>query len=130
MSAISRRVRPLVLIVEDYDDSREVYCELLELSGYDVAQATDGLGGVRTAIEVLPDVILMDFSLPGIDGAEATRRIKADDRTRKIPVIILTGMPAESMTAIDCDARVPKPCEPEVLVEEVERQLDRARRSE
>jgi CheY-like chemotaxis protein len=124
---VTDRARPLVLIVEDHDDSREVYAELLELSGYEVACAADGLSAVESALAVQPDVILIDFSLPGIDGAEATRRIRADERTARIPVVILTGMPAEAMTPVECDARVSKPCSPESILREIERLVDRGR---
>jgi two-component system, cell cycle response regulator DivK len=114
---------PLVLLVEDYDDSREMYAEFLEMSGFRVAQATDGLEAVRMAQELLPDVILMDFSLPGVDGREATRRIKADSRTARIPVVLLTGMPSHYAEVAESDAFVNKPCLPEDLLRELRRVL-------
>lgn len=119
--------KPLVLIVEDYDDSREMFAEYLELSGFRVAQAVDGLEAVAKATELLPDVILMDLSLPGLDGREATRRIKGDARTAEIPVVLLTGMPVGAADSVGTAAQVTKPCMPEDLVKTVRRVLDARR---
>ena len=113
-----------VLVVDDYPDAREMYSEYLRLSGFEVVEATNGLEAVERAIESLPDLILMDFSLPVIDGWEATRRLKADPRTSGIPVVALTGHDladgAEGARRAGCDRFVTKPCTPDELVQEVE----------
>ena len=79
-----------ILLVEDNELNRDMLSRRLERRGYSVAVATDGQQGVDMAASESPALILMDMSLPVIDGWEATRRIKADDRTRHIPVIALT----------------------------------------
>jgi two-component system, cell cycle response regulator DivK len=119
---------PLVLVVDDVDHGREIFAEYLEFRGFRVATAADGLEALDKAFELLPDVILMDLSLPGIDGWEATRRLKQDDRTRDIPIIALT---AHALAAahdrareVGCNAVVTKPCLPKDLELEVRRQLD------
>jgi CheY-like chemotaxis protein len=113
-----------VLIVEDYLDAREMYSEYLRLSGFEVFEAANGLEGVERAIETLPDIILMDFSLPVIDGWEATRRLKADHRTAAIPVVGLTGHEladgGEGARRAGCDRFITKPCLPDDVVREVE----------
>jgi two-component system cell cycle response regulator DivK len=83
--------RPRVLLVDDYPDAREMYSEYLEFSGFDVVEAGNGMEALQRAVDTAPDIILMDLSLPVMDGWEATRRLKADQRTRAIPVVALTG---------------------------------------
>ena len=82
---------PLVLVVEDYQDAREMYAAYLQFSGYRVAEAANGLEALEKTRELMPDIILMDLALPKMDGWEATRRLKADERTRHIPIVALTG---------------------------------------
>jgi CheY-like chemotaxis protein len=121
--------RPLVLVVDDYQDAREMYAEYLTYSGFRVAEASNGLEALQKAFELLPDVILMDLSLPGMDGWAATKRLKTDDRTRRIPIVALTGHAlagaSESARLAGCDAFVTKPCLPDELVLQVRRILDR-----
>ena len=121
--------RPLVLVVDDYQDAREMYAEYLAYSGFRVAEATNGVEALEKAFDLLPDVILMDLSLPGMDGWAATRRLKTDERTRRIPVVALTGHAlagaSESARQAGCDAFVTKPCLPDELVVQVRRMLDR-----
>ena len=123
--------KPLILVVDDYQDAREMYAEYLEFSGFRVAEAKNGAEALEKAFELAPDVILMDLSLPVMDGWEATRRLKADERTRNIPVVALTGhaLSGHSNGAKEagCDAFVTKPCLPDALVQEVKRQLDARR---
>lgn len=123
--------KPLVLVVEDYQDAREMYAEYLEFSGFRVAQARNGVEALEKAFDLLPDIILMDLALPQMDGWEATRRLKADDRTQKIPVVALTGHAlaghAEGARQAGCDTFVTKPCLPDVLVAEVWRVLNQTR---
>ncbi len=114
---------PLVLLVDDYDDAREMYAEFLKISGYRVAEASDGEEALRQASALAPDVILMDLALPVLDGREATRRLKADPATAGIPVAIISGMPPEYVKGAGADACVTKPCTPEALLAEVKRLL-------
>jgi CheY-like chemotaxis protein len=122
-----RRERPLVLLVEDQSDLRRLYAEQLTLSGFDVIEAEDGAQAIANTTDRAPDVVLMDLSLPGIDGWEATRRLKHDDRTAHIPVVALTAHDGagelERATRAGCDWFVPKPCPPDALIDEVRRVL-------
>ena len=96
---------PLVLIVDDFQDNREMFAEFLSISGFRVAEATNGREAVDMAFDLLPDVILMDLSLPELDGWSATRLLKADDRTKSIPVLALkfpAGRLSESGDAEGC----------------------------
>jgi two-component system, cell cycle response regulator DivK len=119
---------PLVLVVDDVDHGREIFAEYLEFRGFRVATAADGLEALEKAFELRPDVILMDLSLPGIDGWEATRRLKADERTQDIPIIALTAHALasahEKAREVGCNAVVTKPCLPKDLEQEVRRQLE------
>ena len=120
--------RPRVLLVDDYPDAREMYTEYLEFSGYEVIGAGNGLEALQRAVDASPDIILMDLSLPVMDGWEATRRLKADARTASIPVVALTGHAlagiSEGAKKAGCDAFVTKPCLPEDLVREIRRILN------
>ena len=96
-----------VLIVEDNDDGRELIVKVVKGAGYDVVEASTGLEAVDRALAFHPDLILMDIGLPGIDGDEATKRIKADPSTRNIPVIVNTAFDTDSAAvqrAIDAGA--------------------------
>ena len=118
---------PLILVVDDYDDAREMYAEYLQFCGFRVAEARNGNEALEQAFTVKPDLILMDLSLPGMDGWEATRQLKADDRTKNIPVVALTGHAlagaSEGAKRAGCDSFVTKPCLPDDLVVEVRRML-------
>jgi len=124
---------PLVLVVEDYQDAREMYAAYLQFSGYRVAEAANGLEALDKTRELMPDIILMDLALPKMDGWEATRQLKADERTRHIPIVALTGHAlaghAEGARQAGCDAFVTKPCLPDALVTEIQRMLS-SRRAE
>jgi CheY-like chemotaxis protein len=113
----------LVLIVDDFADNREMYSQYLEFSGFRVAEAENGNEALEKAFALRPDLIVMDLSLPGLDGWEATRRLKADELTRTTPFIALTGhaLAGHSKGAMDagCDAFITKPCLPERLLEEI-----------
>jgi CheY-like chemotaxis protein len=82
---------PTIMVVEDNEPSRDVLCRRLERRGYRVLPAVDGEQAVADARTALPDLILMDLGLPGIDGWEATRRLKADSATQHIPLIVLSA---------------------------------------
>ena len=117
----------LVLVVEDYQDAREMYAAYLQFSGYRVAEATNGIEAIEKALELMPDIVLMDLALPRMDGWEATRRLKMDVRTKHIPIVALTGHAlaghAEGARLAGCDAFVTKPCLPDALVAEIQRML-------
>ena len=117
----------LVLVVEDYQDAREMYAAYLQFSGYRVAEATNGEEAIEKTLELLPDIILMDLALPKMDGWEATRRLKSDERTKHIPIVALTGHAlaghAEGARQAGCDSFVTKPCLPDALVAEIKKML-------
>lgn len=122
---------PLILVVDDYQDAREMYAEYLQYSGFRVAEARNGNEAVTQARSLKPDLILMDLSLPGMDGWEATRVLKADEETRHIPIVALTGHAlagaSEGARKAGCDSFVTKPCLPDDLVVEVRRMLGTAK---
>jgi two-component system cell cycle response regulator DivK len=116
-----------ILIIEDNEDNRRILRDLLKSKGYDVMEADDGINGVNTAAAFRPDLIVMDIQLPRIDGHEATRRIKANSGTEKIPIIAVTsyalsGDEAKAFEA-GCDAFVPKPFSPRELLAKIQRYL-------
>ena len=123
----SEPAAPLVLVVDDFQDNREMFAEFLAISGFRVAQAANGREALERAFDLVPDAILMDLSLPELDGWEATRRLKRDPRTSHIPVVALTGhvLADHAREAKDagCDGFLAKPCLPEVLVVELRRVL-------
>jgi len=116
-----------ILLVEDHEDNRIVYRTMLEHFGYTVILAGDGGEGVRLARERLPDLILMDVSIPVMDGWEATRTLKADPATAKIPIIALTAhalvTDRQRADEVGCDGYLAKPVEPRRVLEEVRRFL-------
>jgi two-component system, cell cycle response regulator DivK len=120
---------PLVLIVDDFQDNREMYAEFLRFSGLRVEEAVNGHDALVKASALLPDLIVMDLSLPGIDGWEATRRLKREPATKHIPVLALTGHAlagySEGARQAGCDTFITKPCLPEDLLAEIRRMLDR-----
>jgi CheY-like chemotaxis protein len=119
----------LVLVVDDFEDNRAMYVEYLEFQGLSVAEAVNGEDAVARTKELMPAVVVMDLSLPVMDGWEATRRIKADPRTAHIRVIALTGHaePAHAKKALEagCDDFVAKPCLPEDLLAKVQAHLSK-----
>ena len=114
-----------VLLVEDNEDNRIVYATILRHHGYRVCEATNGEDGVRLAREILPDAILMDISIPRIDGWQATEMLKADSTTAHIPIVALTAhaLSADRQKAqrVGCDGYLAKPCEPRRVVAEIVR---------
>lgn len=114
---------PTVLIVDDYQDCREMYAAYLALTGFRVVKAKDGWEALDAARRCLPDVILMDLSLPGLDGFETTRRLKRDPRTRDLVVVALTAQTLPSLDTlrdIGFESVILKPCLPDELAERVE----------
>jgi len=121
---------PKILLVEDNEMNRDMLSRRLIRKGYDVVMAEDGQQGVDLAGTAAPDLILMDLSLPVIDGWEATRQIKAADATRGIPVIALTahamvGSEAQALAA-GCDDFDTKPVDLARLLGKIEALLQRA----
>ncbi len=118
---------PLVLVVDDFEDNRAMYVEYLAFHGLRVAEAVNGKEAVARAKELGPAVVVMDLSLPVMDGWEATRRIKADPKTKHVKIVALSGHaePAHAKRALDagCDAFVAKPCLPEHLLAKVREHL-------
>jgi two-component system, cell cycle response regulator DivK len=114
-----RATAPLILVVDDVGDNREMYAEFLEYEGYQVAQARTGVEALALAQTVAPALIVMDLSMPGMDGWEATRRLKADARMKSIPVLVvsahaLRGTEDRAREA-GADGFLTKPCLPEDL---------------
>ena len=120
-----------VLIVEDNEDNRIVYSTILRHHGFRVSEALDGEEGIAKARRELPDIILMDISIPLIDGWEVTQTLKREAATSHIPVIALTAhaMPGDRERAMEvgCDGYLAKPCEPRAVLAEVNRLLSRPR---
>ena len=122
------RLRPLVLIAEDFEDARELYRDYLEFSGFDVEAAANGREAIDMASRLQPDIILMDASMPVLDGWQATRQLKSNPATQQIPVIALTAHAfddaRQQAEAAGCDGFVTKPCLPDDLVEKVRGTLE------
>ena len=115
-----------ILVIEDNELNRELVLQLLE-DDYEVTAAGDGAAGIEAARELRPDLILMDLSLPVLDGWEATRRLRADASLGRTPVIALSAHAsrADVQRALDagCDAYVTKPIDEQVLLREIARLL-------
>ena len=113
-----------ILLVEDNEMNRDMLSRRLQRRGYEVIIATNGLAGVEAAVSAKPDLVLMDMSLPAIDGWEATRRIKGNPATAAIPVIALTAhaMAGDREKAMEagCDDYDTKPIELERLIGKIE----------
>jgi CheY-like chemotaxis protein len=119
-----------VLLVEDNEDNRIIYSTVLRHLGYQVVEADDGLKAVALARSEHPDLILMDISIPGMDGWEATRVLRADPSTCAIPIIALTAHALSDdrkrATDVGFTSYLTKPVEPNIVVAEVRRWIGRA----
>ncbi|HUF69677.1 MAG TPA: response regulator [Longimicrobiales bacterium] len=119
--------RARILLIEDNDDNLTVYRTILEYVGFAVLEARDGEAGISEARNRHPDLILMDISIPKIDGFEATRILKADPATRSIPIIALTAHALEDdrkrARECGCDGFLAKPIAPRRVVSEIRRFL-------
>lgn len=115
---------PKILLIEDNEMNRDMLSRRLERRGYEVIVAVDGEEGVARAKVEAPDIVLMDLSLPGIDGWEATRQIKAAEETRAIPVLALTAhaMAGDREKALEagCDDFDTKPIDLPRLVDKID----------
>jgi len=129
---IPSRKQPLVLLAEDFEDARELYRDYLQFSGFDVETANNGREAITRAVELQPDLILMDASMPVLDGWQATRELKANPVTRHIPILALTAHAFDDARrearAVGCDGFVTKPCLPDDLVTKVRAALDNGRK--
>jgi CheY-like chemotaxis protein len=116
---------PLVLIVEDDPETRRLYSEVFERDGFATAQAHNGHQALEKALALSPSLVLMDIALPGMDGIELCRRLRADARTEGIPILAVTGYgdrryPDRARLA-GADQVLTKPCDPTELVAEARR---------
>jgi two-component system, cell cycle response regulator DivK len=116
--------RPTVLVIEDDRAARKLYAGMLQEQGFNVAEAHNGLQAVEKAAHLLPEVIVTDLGLPGIDGFEVCRRIHRDDRTKHIPLLAITGRYVSGADIAraqreGCRAVLVKPFDAEHLVAEV-----------
>ena len=116
---------PVVLVVEDFEDNRFMMRRLLEMSGYEVVEAVNGNQAVELATSVRPDIILMDLSLPQLDGLAATRRIRAQENSRRVPIVAVSAhdsadFHAEALAA-GCNEYVTKPIDFDQLVQLLDR---------
>lgn len=120
---------PLVLVVEDDADAREMYEVLLAASGFRVVSAGNGVEGIDRARSLRPQLILMDLSLPAVNGLEASRKLKGDAATRDIPIVALSGNSIDDSGGRRMfAAALLKPCLPDDLVAEVRRQVGEVHR--
>jgi two-component system cell cycle response regulator DivK len=117
-----------ILVIEDHEENRRLLRDLLTSFGYELIEALTGEEGLTAAAAQVPDLILMDIQLPGIDGYETTRRIKANPALRDIPVIAVTSyaLSGDDVKALEagCDAYVTKPFDPAELLERIRGYLD------
>jgi two-component system cell cycle response regulator DivK len=116
-----------ILVVEDHEENRRIVRDLLTSAGYEMIEAVTGEEGVALAESEHPDLILMDIQLPGLDGYEATRQIKANPALRSIPIIAVTSyaLSGDDVKALQagCDAYVTKPFSPRVLLAKIREYL-------
>jgi two-component system cell cycle response regulator DivK len=122
------RELPLILLAEDFEDARDLYRDYLEFSGFRVETAANGREAIDQAIALQPDMILMDASMPVLDGWQATRQLKANPATKHIPILALTAHAFDDArleaAEAGCDGFITKPCLPDDLVSRVHTVLD------
>ena len=116
-----------ILVIEDQEDNRQIVRDLMTASGYELIEATTGEEGIEAAARETPDLILMDIQLPGIDGYEVTRRIKANPQLKNIPIIAVTSYALsgddKKAFAAGCDGYVTKPYSPRLLLAKIREYL-------
>lgn len=121
--------RPQVLLIEDFEDAREMYAEYLEFTGLSVVTAPDALQGLKLAADLRPAVILMDAALPGLSGWDAIKELKLNPATADIPVLMLTGHvlgdARERALAAGAQGFIAKPCLPDELARQINDLLKR-----
>jgi DNA-binding response OmpR family regulator len=125
---IRRNVKPKVLVIDDEDAIREMVELTLSMRGMEVSGAPDGLRGLIAADKSRPDVIVMDVMMPGLNGFETVRKLRADVKLRDIPVIMLTAESSEDSQwegwTAGVDSYVTKPLDADLLVTEIHRVLN------
>jgi CheY-like chemotaxis protein len=116
-------VRPTILVIEDYSDTRELLAALFQRRGYNVIEAEDGVEGLLKAGWLYPDLIIMDLSLPEMDGVEAARRIHAQAKLSQIPIFVVSAYLTEAVKAdvraAGCVEIFSKPFDAETLLDKV-----------
>lgn len=116
-----------ILAIEDHEENRRLLRDLLTSVGYEMIEAVTGEEGLTLAATHAPDLILMDIQLPGLDGYEVTRRVKADPALRHIPVIAVTSyaLSGDEVKAMEagCDAYITKPFDPVELLAKIQEHL-------
>ncbi len=121
---------PTVALVEDDENTREVFRTILEHTGHRVIEAGDGFAGVEMIREEMPDVVLLDLGLPGLDGRGVVARLKADPRTADVPIIVVTAAAEEDTRRwalhLGCNDFLEKPVELRTLTQAVDRCLGTA----
>jgi two-component system chemotaxis response regulator CheY len=119
---------PKILVIEDYSDTRELLSALLRGRGYNVIEAEDGLEGLLKAGWMYPDLIIMDLSLPEMDGVEAARRIHAQAKLSRIPIFVVSAYLTEEVEAdvrsVGCVEVFPKPFDADALIDKVSATLN------
>jgi CheY-like chemotaxis protein len=117
----AREKRPRILVIDDGAEARELYCAYLEFHGFRAEAAEDGAAGLAKARATRPDAIVLDYSMPRMDGEQVLIHLHADRRTRDIPVLMLTAVPelVTKEVRVECMAFLEKPCEPDRLVSAV-----------
>ncbi len=113
------KARPRILVIDDCDDARDAFATVLHLEGFTVEEARDGREGLEKAAQSPPDIIITDLRMPVMDGCEMIRRLRADHRTRRIPIIACSGEERPGTGYTPADAFVPKPCPLDLLLLEV-----------
>ena len=126
---VRERTAPRILVVEDDDDNRRIVVKVLTGEGHETVEAADGRAAIAVARREHPDVIVMDLGLPGMDGWEAARQLKADPQTADIPIIALTAFALhgdeQRAREAGCDGYLSKPCRPQTIRDTVRRFLPR-----
>jgi CheY-like chemotaxis protein len=121
--------QPLLLIVDDYGPARELYVGLFQAAGYRVEAASNGQEAIEKGLRLQPALFVIDLLLPGMDGWDVIRRLKADERTSGRPIVVLTGAPrddrARGTEGANCDAYLVKPVLPDALLRVVRELLNR-----
>jgi two-component system, cell cycle response regulator DivK len=122
-AGVGRRARPLILIVDDDEDNREMYSAYLSRRGFDVDTAGDGASALDRAYTIRPDLVVMDLTLPDMDGVEAILQLRKDPRTAEVPVVVVSGYRLDSVSAdgVCWDAFLTKPCLPDELTDTIRR---------
>lgn len=121
------RAKPLILLVDDYLDTLELTAEFLQFKGFEVVTAMDGGAALEEATSKLPDLVLLDLSLPVVDGLEVMRRLRKEPTTAHLKLVAFTAHALESKLeearAAGCDGFITKPVVPDEMVKEIQRLL-------